>query len=106
MYENKGVVLKDDRVSFAIDSNRVTRTFNFSCILSAANFILVEGYLRPASAPDYTAATPQFVKVYYDATNSWANVKVIGFLMGARMIGSAAYWRCTFKFIERTTGVA
>lgn len=105
LYEGKNVVLKDGRVGWARDLNRVIRVFDFSCRLSAANFLLIEGYLRPATIPDYSGIYPRFTKVYYDLTNSWANVEVMCTAFSARYTGAPDWeWTCTFTFKEKTDG--
>lgn len=104
-YDNKGVDYKDGKVYQVHDANRVGRIFKFSTLLSRADFVTLEGLLRPASAPDYSGtAYPEFTAVYTGDATKYSNVEVVITAFTGRMSGrdaSDVTWMCSITAEEK-----
>lgn len=104
-YENKGVDYKDGKVYKVYDANRVGRVFKFGTLLSRVDFGKLEGYLRPASVPNYSGTTyPRFTSVYYGDATKWDNVEVVITSFSGSMSGrdeSDVTWMCTITAEEK-----
>jgi len=66
----------DKGTSIVNDPNRRRRRMRFSCVLSRANTITMEGYMVPASSP-VDGTYPRFKTWYRGDATTETNVKVV-----------------------------
>lgn len=103
-YENKQVIYKDGRVYQVEDSNRVGRIISMTAVMPRADYVTLEGLLRPASAPDYTTAYPQLTTLYIDKDTNIGVVEVCPFLEDSGykgLINGTEHWWVKLRFEEK-----